>query len=166
MICHCRDFLTGLCCNTIISCFSTFYRSLLHFEIYKFLIYYVTYNLADTDLYGPKWENNIQFNPKQPSCKRKCATLKLLWKKMWNQVGAKKWLWWYANDKIFINNGSGKFGTWGHTLWAVMIRFHYINVNAYCEVGKLPSLNVCCNQLLMFKSLQHLQFCKAALQLI
>jgi len=33
--CQSRDFLTELCCNTIIFCISTFYRSLLRFEIYK-----------------------------------------------------------------------------------------------------------------------------------
>jgi len=32
------NFLTEPCCNTTTSCFSTFYRSLLHFEILNFKI--------------------------------------------------------------------------------------------------------------------------------
>jgi len=41
MITHCKSYHI----RTIISCFSTFHRSRLHFKIYEFLIYYLQFHL-------------------------------------------------------------------------------------------------------------------------
>jgi len=72
-------------------------------------------------------QKEVKSNPKQPSCKKRCAAPKkaIVKKDVKSKVAAKKWL---CNGKNLNNNNSGEFGAksyWNMEKATQILNCHY-----------------------------------------